>query len=57
MLQFDLKASYSVPSLAISSSQIFVSSSISWFCERQREKQFGVEAKMTEQKHNSDQEQ
>lgn len=60
MLLFDLKASYSVPSLAISSSQIFVSSSISWFCERQSEKQFldvGVEAKMTEQKHNSVQEQ
>lgn len=34
-----LKAFYSVPSLAISSSQILVSSSISWFFERQREKE------------------
>lgn len=34
-----LKASYSVPSLAISSSQILVSSSISWFCERKREEE------------------
>lgn len=33
------KTSYSVPSLAISSSQILVSSSISWFFERQREKE------------------
>lgn len=32
-----LKVSYSVPSLAINSSQILVSSSISWFCETRRE--------------------